>query len=255
MNSDGPVLVITEEGPVRVVTMNRPDRMNAVNEELHSELTYVWGKLTADRGARSVILTGAGNAFSAGGDADFLLEVNGDSDVRWRTMDEARRLVTELARFPLPLIAAVNGPAVGLGSSLASLCDLVLMSDRAYFADPHVPLGLAAADGAVASWPFIMGAPRAKYHLFTGEKITAAMALEMGLANRVLPPEELLPAATALAQRLAELPGSALRATKRAVNLHLERHAHAVMDFATTAEEAHFTDPRLRAMFEGMAQR
>jgi enoyl-CoA hydratase len=252
VSSAEPVLVVSEDGPVRVVTMNRPDKMNAVNEALHNELTYVWAKLTADRDARAVVLTGAGKAFSAGGDSDFLLEVDRDPEFRWRSLDEARRLVTELARFPLPIIAAVNGPAVGLGSSLASLCDLILMSTNAYFADPHVLLGVAAADGAVASWPFIMGAVRAKYHLFTGERITAQLAVEMGLANEVLASEQLLPAAIALAHRLAKLPAPALRATKRAVNMHLERQALAVMDFATTAEEGHFASAELKASLERM---
>jgi enoyl-CoA hydratase len=250
-----PVLLVTEDGPVRIVTMNRPAKKNAVDEELHSELTYVWPKLTADRGAKVVVLTGAGRAFSAGGDAKFLMDVNSDPEFRWRALDEARRLVVELARFPLPVIAAVNGPAVGLGSSIASLCDLILMSDTAYFADPHVQLGVAAADGAVATWPQILGPARAKYHLFTGESISAAQAVQLGLANEVVAAEDLMPAALALAHRLAALPGPALRTTKRAVNLHLELQALAVMDFATTAEEGHFASPGLRATLEGMTRR
>jgi enoyl-CoA hydratase len=245
-------LVVEADGPVRVVTLNRPERRNAVDAALHAELTYVWPKLTADRGARAVVLTGAGEAFSAGGDAGFLRAVTEDSEFRWRALDEARRLVEELARFPLPLIAAVNGPAVGLGSSLASLCDLIVMSEGAYFADPHVPLGIAAADGAVAIWPSVLGSARAKYHLFTGDRITAEMALDHGLVNRVLPKDEVLPAAVGLAQRLAGLPAPALRATKRAVNLHLARQALAVMDFATCAEEGHFADPELAARLDGM---
>ena len=250
-----PVLTVTGDGPVRIVTMNRPARKNAVDAALHAELTYVWPRLIADHEVRAVVLTGAGRAFSAGGDADFLRSVNTDAEFRWRALDEARRLVAELARFPLPLIAAVNGPAVGLGSSLASLCDLVLMSETAYFADPHVLLGVAAADGAVATWPHLIGSVRAKYHLFTGEPITAAAALELGLANEVLPPEELMPAALALAHRLAGLPAPALRTTKRAVNLHLEHQALAVMDYATTAEEGHFASAELAASIDAMTRR
>ena len=248
-------LTVASDGPVRILTMNRPARKNAVDAELHSELTYVWAKLTADRDARAVVITGAGDAFSAGGDAEFLRETNEDPEFRWRTLDEARRLVTELVRFPLPVIAAVNGPAVGLGSSLASLCDLILMSETAYFADPHVLLGVAAADGAAAVWPALMGSVRAKYYLLTGEKISAAAALEFGLANEVLPADELLPAAIALAHRLAGLPAPAVRATKRAVNLHLEHQALNVMDFATAAEEGHFADPALAATIDKMTRR
>lgn len=254
-HTDGSCLTVEADGPVRIVTMNRPRRKNAVDATMHAELTYVWPTLVADRGARAVIITGSGTAFSAGGDAEFLRSVNTDAEFRWRALDEARRLVTELTRFPLPLIAAVNGPAVGLGSSLASLCDLVLMSDTAYFADPHVLLGVAAADGACATWPHLMGSIRAKYHLFTGDPISAEDAVALGLANRVLPGDELMPAAVELAHRLAQLPAPALRATKRAVNLHLEHQALAVMDFATTAEEGHFADPGLAATIDAMTRR
>jgi enoyl-CoA hydratase len=248
-------LRVESDGPVRILTMNRPDRLNAVDAQLHSELTYVWPRLTADRGARAVVLTGAGRAFSAGGDEEFLRATNEDPEFRWRALDEARRLVVELVRFPLPVIAAVNGPAVGLGSSLASLCDLILMSERAYFADPHVLLGVAAADGAAAVWPQLMGPFRAKYYLLTGDKLTAETAREVGLANEVLPDEDLLPAAVALAHRLAGLPPAAVRATKRAVNLHLEHQALNVMDFATAAEEEHFARPALAESIDRMTRR
>jgi enoyl-CoA hydratase len=254
MNMTDTGLTVEADGPVRILTLNRPDRKNAVDAELHRELTYVWAQLTEDRDARVVVLTGAGSAFSAGGDAGFLRAVNTDADYRWRALDEARRLVTEIVRFPLPVIAAVNGPAVGLGCSVASLCDLVLMSETAYFADPHVLLGVAAADGAVATWPQSMGFVKAKYHLFTGDRISAQQAVDLGLANEVLPADELLPAATALAHRLAALPAPALRATKRAVNLHLERQALAVMDYATAAEEMHFASPDLAATIDGMTR-
>ncbi len=248
-------LLVESDGPVRILTMNRPERLNAVDAELHRELTYVWAQLTADRGCRAVVLTGAGRAFSAGGDEEFLRRTNTDAEFRWRTLDEARRLVWELTRFPLPVIAAVNGPAVGLGSSLASLCDLILMGERAYFADPHVLLGVAAADGACAVWPQVMGSHRAKYHLLTGDRISSGAALDYGLANEVLPESELLPAAVALAHRLAGLPAAAVRATKRAVNLHLEQQALNVMDFATAAEEEHFTRPELAATIDRMTER
>jgi enoyl-CoA hydratase/carnithine racemase len=192
---------------------------------------------------------------SAGGDQEYVLKVNSDAEFRWRALDEARRLVAELARFPLPVIAAVNGPAVGLGSSLASLCDLIVMGESAYFADPHVQLGVCAADGAVAVWPFVMGAQRARWHLFTGERVTATMALDCGLANEIVPTDQVLPRAVGIAHRLAKLPGPALRATKRAVNLHLERQTLAVMDFATAAEEGHFADPALASTLERMTVR
>src|SRR5688500_3162556 len=108
-------LLIEGDGPVRTVKLNRPDRLNAVNEELHSSLAAVWGTLGADDDVRVVILTGEGPAFSAGGDMDYLTRVSSDAAYRYRTMADARRIVTEMMAFRKPVIAAVNGPAVGLG--------------------------------------------------------------------------------------------------------------------------------------------
>jgi enoyl-CoA hydratase len=250
--TEAPVLTVEADGPVRVLTLNRPDRRNAVNAALHEELTYVWARLTADRGARAVVLTGAGSAFSAGVDPDFINSVVDDLEFRWRSFDEERRLVSEFARFPLPVIAAVNGPALGFASSLVSLCDLVLMSPRAYFADPHVLLGVAPGDGTIVTWPHLMGSVRAKYHLFTGDPIDAQTAVEYGLANQVLPDDELLPKATELAHRLAGQPAAALRAAKRGINIALERNALAVMDYISTAEEGNFADPELRGRLDRM---
>lgn len=248
-------LLVAADGPVRIVTLNRPERKNAINAELHGELTTVWAVLAADREARAVILTGSGNAFCAGADGGWLMEVTRDAEVRWRAVEEARRLVSEMLRFPLPVIAAVNGPAVGLGSSLASLCDAVLMAEDAYLADPHVALGVAAGDGAVATWPFLIGLLRAKEYLFTGERISAVTAEQLGLANRVVPAEKLLAEAMALAHRLASLPAAALRATKRALNLQVERAALGALDFASAAESEHFTLPDLQERLGAIARR
>jgi enoyl-CoA hydratase len=236
-------LHVTSDGAVRIVTMNRPDHRNAINEHLHGELTRVWRSLADDRGARAVVLTGAGNAFSAGGDASWLRQVASDEEMRWRSLDEARRLATEVLACPLPTIAAVNGPAVGLGSSIASMCDIVLMSTSAYFADPHVAIGLAAGDGAVATWPSLIGPQAAKYYLFTGERIDADKALQLGLAQDVVGGGDLMSSAVALAHRLAALPPAALRATKRAVNLQIERSAATCLEFACAAEADNFTGP------------
>jgi enoyl-CoA hydratase len=252
---EAPVLRVEADGPVRVLTLNRPDRRNAINAALHEELTYVWARLTADRDARVVVLTGAGSAFSAGVDPDFVNSVVEDEAFRWRIFDEERRLVSEFARFPLPVIAAVNGPALGVASSLVSLCDLVLMSPRAYFADPHVLLGVAPGDGTIVTWPHLMGSVRAKYHLFTGDPIDAETAVEFGLANRVLSGDELLPKALELAHRLAGQPPAALRAAKRGINIDLERRALAVMDYISTAEEGHFADPGLRDRLDKLVHR
>src|SRR5947199_6046590 len=137
MSKVSSVLTVAADGDVRIVTLNRPDRLNGVSEELHRRLSEVWRELADDTKARAVVLTGAGRAFSAGGDFDHLLRHHTDPELRERSIRLDRTIQTEMIRFPLPVIAAVNGPAVGLGCSLALACDLVLISEDAYFADPH----------------------------------------------------------------------------------------------------------------------
>ena len=234
------------DGPVTVVRMNRPEQRNAVGLELHTKLTEVWGRLALDPEVRAVLLCGTGGAFSAGGDADWLYQVATDQVERERSLLEAKRLFGEMIRFPQPIVAAVEGAAVGLGSSIASMCDLVVMGESAFFVDPHVALGVVAGDGAVATWPFLMSMMRAKEFLYTGAKISAQQALELGLACRVVPDDKVQEEARALADRLAKLPAAALRATKRALNMHIERASIGVMDYACAAEAETFTLPEFQ---------
>lgn len=233
-------LLVEAEGPIRVITLNRPDHRNAANNELHLALSRVWGEITADSGASAVVLTGAGRAFSAGGDMELITRTAQDEDYRYESMYHARRIVTEMMAFPLPVIAAVNGPAVGLGCSIAFLSDIVYASEKAFFADPHVSIGLVAADGGALCWPLLTSLVKAKEYLFTGDRIDAETAREMGMVNRVLPPGELLTEAKALAGRLASQPQRALRDTKRALNIHLSRAVNPVLDFAFSAEAESF---------------
>jgi enoyl-CoA hydratase len=166
---------------------------------------------------------GAGRAFCAGGDLEHIQRMQTDLELRQHDIKMAEALVREIHGFPLPLIAAVNGPAVGLGATLAALCDIVLIADTAYLADPHVSVGLTAADGGAAFWPFHMSMHKAKEYLFTGDRIPAATAVELGLANRVVPGEDLLKEALALAERLAKQPRHALVSTKQTLHLHLRQ--------------------------------
>jgi len=253
--TDTDVLRIEGVGPVRTVVLNRPDRLNAVDEDLHRALGAVWRTLALDEEVRAVVLTGAGRAFSAGGDTDYLTRVAEDPEYRYSTMAEARRIVTEMLAFPKPIIAAVNGPAVGLGCSLAVLADVVFMSERAFFADPHVSLGVVAADGGVLAWPLMMSILRAKEYLLTGDRIDAATAERIGLANHVVAPEVVLERAHELAERLAAQPQQALRDTKRALNLHMSRAVATVLDFAFAAESETFALPEFRATLDSYTDR
>lgn len=229
---------VRSEGPVRVVTMNRPDFRNAADAVMHRELAEIWQLLSDDRDCRVVVLTGAGRSFSAGGDLPRMVETQDDQAVQDEVFDEARRTVLGMVELRQPLIAAVNGAAVGLGASLVSLCDIAIASDRAFLADPHLGVGLVPADGAALLWPLIMGAMRAKEYVFTGDRIPADTALELGLVNRVVPGDQLMPTVMALAHRLADVAPSALQATKRLMNTHVSRALTGLLDDALVAERA-----------------
>ena len=236
-------LRVRADGPVRIVTLSRPDQLNATNEALHRGLSLVWRRLAEDADARAVILTGAGKAFSAGGDFHFMTQLQADEAFRLKTMEEARTILLDMIRFPLPVIAAVNGPAVGLGCSLALSCDLVLLSDQAHLADPHLAIGLVPGDGGAALWPLFTSMLRVKEFLFTGDRIGPEQAVALGLANRVVPDAELPAEALKLAQRLARLPARALRDTKRALNAHIEKAVAGPLEIAIQAELASMASP------------
>jgi enoyl-CoA hydratase len=231
------VLTVEADGAVRTVVLNRPDQLNAINRDLHRELAQVWRRLAADADARVVVVTGAGTAFSAGGDLDWITSFLDDPAARDESLREGAEIIDELLRFPLPVIAAVNGPAVGLGCSLAVLSDLVLMSEDAYLADPHVAVGLVAGDGGAALWPLLTPIMRTREYLFTGDRIPAAVAVEVGLASRTVPAGDLVPEAGRLAARLAAMPPAALQGTKRVVNMHLSRALSGAVQAGFAAEQ------------------
>jgi enoyl-CoA hydratase len=243
-------LVVTAAGPVRTITLNRPGRYNAVNHALHHGLADVWRQLAADADAGVVILTGAGDAFCAGGDVEFIQHAAEDPEHRDRMFGDARRIVTEMLAFPLPVIAAVNGPAIGLGCSLAVMSDIVLISESTYLADPHVSVGVVAADGGALCWPLLVSILKAKEYLFTGDRIPARTAVELGLANRAVPAADVLSDAHALARRLAAQAPQALRDTKRALNLHMRRAVEGVLDFAFSAESESLARPGFAASLD-----
>jgi enoyl-CoA hydratase len=229
-------LIVEADGPVRTVVLNRPDELNAVNRSLHRALAVVWRQLAADREAKVVILTGAGRAFSAGGDLEWIVSFLEDPVARDESLREGAEIIDEMLRFPLPVIAAINGAAVGLGCSLAVLSDIVLMSETAYLADPHVSVGLVAGDGGAAFWPLLTPIVRSREYLYTGDRIDAATAVDLGLATRTAAPENLLKEAWRTAERLAAQPVEALRGTKRVVNMHLTQALRGAVQAGFAAE-------------------
>jgi enoyl-CoA hydratase/carnithine racemase len=242
-----PSIEVEADGPVRIIRLNRPDQLNASNHELHEGLAALWPQLDEDTDARAAVLTGNGRAFSAGGDFDYLRELTEDTDLRAQTMVSGRRIVTGMVACKVPVVAAVNGPAVGLGCSLVALSDIVYMAESAHLADPHVAVGLVAADGGPITWPLLTSLQLAKEYALTGERIPARRAAEIGLANHVCPDDAVFDEALACARKIAALPRQATQDTKRILNLHLERAVLATLDFALTAEERSFTSPELKA--------
>src|SRR6266702_7034969 len=241
---------VRADGPLRIITLNRPEALNAVNDALHTGLARLWPRLSGDRAARAAVLTGSGTAFSAGGDFAYLAELGRDPELRARTIAHGRDLVLGMARCRVPIVAAVNGPAVGLGCSLVALSDIVFIAESAHLADPHVMVGLVAADGGPVVWPLLTSLHLAKEYALTGERISARRAAEIGLANHVCPDGEVLDAALACARKLAAQPRRALQDTKRVLNMHLERAVLATLDYAIAAEDRSFVSPEVRAVLD-----
>lgn len=248
-------LIIERDGPVAILTMNCPETKNAFSDELHDALQDIWNHLTFDRTVRSIVLTGAGSAFSAGGNVPNFIRCYEDFQFRRESMYGARRLMNAMLDCPKPIIAAVNGPAVGLGCSMAVSCDIVLMAEETFMSDPHVDIGLVAGDGGAVLWPMYMSVLKAKYYLLTGEKISAQECIELGLANKAYPGEKLMEEAIALATRIGNKPQQALEETKRAVNLHLQQAALTVAPFACAAEQESFSTDDIRKTIESFTRK
>jgi enoyl-CoA hydratase len=247
-------IVISEIGAVRLVELNRPGAKNRIDDAMHEALATVWDELAADANARAIVLTGRGDVFCGGGDLEMLEEMVDDLALAERGLARDQVIMRGLRNCRLPVVAAVNGPAVGLGCSLALHCDLVLMADTAYLADPHVALGLAAGDGGAAMLPTLVPLMRAKQFLFLGDKLRAAEAVALGAAIEAVPASELRSRALALAERLAAQPPGALQFTKSAINAHLAP-AVAAGELAYLAEVATIRSPEFAAAMGALLER
>lgn len=223
-------VVVTREGRRLLLTLNRPEQANAVDAQMHTELADVFYDAAVDPDSDIVIVTGAGRAFSAGGDIDWMQEMI-DDRAKWeKCAVEAKRIVFSILECEKPIIAKLNGHAAGLGATIALFCDVIFASARAKIGDPHVKVGFVAGDGGAVIWPHLIGYARAKEYLMTGEMIAAADAAAMGLINHAVEPEELDARVDAFAARLEAGAMKAIRWTKTVTNIGLRQLAQSMMD-------------------------
>jgi len=210
-------------GHVLEVVLHHPTSpVNAVDALLHHEFGELFRVLKREREARAVVLVGEGKAFSAGGDFNWFPQLRNMAALSDLSRD-AKQLIWDMLDVEVPIVCGLNGSAAGLGASIALLCDLIVMSERAVIIDPHVNVGLVAGDGGAAVWPLLLGPLAAKRHLLLGEPLTAAEALRLGVASEVCPPTDVRERAMVWAQRLATQPPLAVKGTKQAVNAQLKQ--------------------------------
>ena len=223
-------LSLERRGHVVELTLTRPELMNRVDDAAHRELIAVFRDLEVDHDARVVVFTGAGKVFSAGGDFELMLEGNASLAKRSATITDGYRMLDALLEVPMPVVAALNGDAIGLGATLALSCDAVVAHRGVRISDPHVPIGLVAGDGGCVVWPEAIGMLRAKRYLLTGDRLDAEEAHRIGVVTDLVDTaEDVLPVARGLADRIAGLPPLAVRGTKRSLNQVLQMRFREVM--------------------------
>ncbi len=218
-----------------VTIAHQTSPMNAVDEGLHSEVAMLMRLLRRESVARVIILTGAGKAFCAGGDFGWFPQLRTVEAIEHLRRD-AKSIIWDLLDIPVPIICALNGHAMGLGASIALLCDSVVMSTDARLGDPHVRVGLVAGDGGTAIWPLAVGPALAKRYLMTGDQLDATTCERLGLVTDVAAPEALMTTALALANKIAAMPPLAVQYTKQAVNQQVKQALLASFDVAAQSE-------------------
>jgi enoyl-CoA hydratase len=203
---------------VLLITLNRPDKYNATDEQLHNELARVWADVSHDPDTRVAVVTGAGKAFSAGGDLAMVQRMAGDHDRVAHMLSEMSDMVYNIINCEKPIVSAINGVAVGAGTVVALLSDIAICAEDAKLGDGHVKLGVAAGDHAAIVWPLLAGMAKARYYLLTGEMINGAEAERLGMVAKALPRDEVLAESLRIADALATGSQLAIRWTKRALN-------------------------------------
>lgn len=247
-------LLYDQQGPVVTLTMNEPGRRNPLTgNSAVADFVAAIDRIHNDRSVRAVILTGAGTAFSSGGDIkDMERQSSGEvggMQIRQEYRTGIQRLPLALFNLEVPVIAAVNGAAIGAGLDLACMCDIRIASERAKFAESFVKLGIVPGDGGAWLLPRLIGLARASEISFTGEVIGAQQAAEWGLVSRVVPADKLLETANELAQRIASNPPHAVRLTKRLLREAMHTSLPTLLEMAAAFQAlSHQTDDHREAV-------
>ncbi|MFW5940335.1 MAG: enoyl-CoA hydratase/isomerase family protein [Chloroflexota bacterium] len=248
------ILFERREHGVLWMTLNRPEVLNAADARLHTELVEVWSTIDRDPEVRAAVITGAGRAFSAGGDLQLVEDAYGDYEEIVRILEEARDLVYNVLRCQKPLVSAINGPAVGAGLVVALLADVSIAAESARMADGHLRMGVAAGDHAAIVWPLLCGMAKAKYYLMTSDFIDGREAERIGLVSLCVPDEELVDRAMSVATDLASGPRHALRFTKRALNQWILQ-AGPIFDHSLALEMLGFFSEDMVAGVQGLRRK
>lgn len=212
------ILFERREPHILWLTLNRPEVLNATDARLHTELVEVWNTINRDPDVHVAVITGAGRAFSAGGDLALVENAYRNPEEIGRILDEARDLVYNILRCDKPIVSAINGAAVGAGLVVALLADISIAAENARLGDGHVRMGVAAGDHAAIVWPLLVGMAKAKYYLMTAGFVDGKEAERIGLVSLCVPDNELHDRAMGVATKLATGPRHAIRYTKRALN-------------------------------------
>jgi enoyl-CoA hydratase/carnithine racemase len=248
-------LLYTQQGHIVTLTLNRHETRNAISEdEVVDALEAACGRINGDQSVRVVILTGAGSAFSSGGNVKDMQDKKGmfggtGTEIRDGYRRGIQRIPLAIHRLEVPIIAAVNGAAIGAGCDLAMMCDMRVASEKALFAESFVKVGLIPGDGGAWFLPRVIGLSRANEMAFTGEPVNAATALAWGMVSRVVAPEELLNAANELAARVSANPPSALRMTKKLLKEGEHMQLESLLEMSATLQAlAHQTKDHAEAV-------
>lgn len=235
-------------------TFNRPAVLNAADRRLHTEFVELWQTVGRDPTVNCVVVTGAGRAFSAGGDLGMVENAHRDYDEIVRILNEARDLVYNMLHCDTPIVAAINGAAVGAGLVIALLADISIAGENARLADGHVRMGVAAGDHAAIVWPLLCGMAKAKYYLLTSDFVSGREAERIGLVSLCVADDAVQAKAQAVADDIASGPRHAIKFTKRALNQWLLQ-AGPIFDHSLALEMLGFFADDVRAGIDGLRRR